>query len=907
MLGFDERGVASLDGQWEFFPGDHDLQDLDGAAGAPIRVPSLWEVEGHLDLDGAAWYRRRFTLGPNMGEHWTVRFAAVMDLADVWLNGRHLGSHDNPFTPFELDATGALVAGTNVLDVRVVDPPVTDPEHLRMAHGKQGWMNSVFPSRPSLYMTYGGIWQPVTLRRHGPVTIRNIFVNGDPDDLRVTLEVENRAAGRLSANLSVDAVGMVARLDVVLEGGRQREVTAAFGPTAAERWAPEAPALHVASVHAVVDGGVSDRHSVRFGLRTVAVEGTRLVINGRPYRMKSALVQGFRAEELYAEGPRETIEEEVRAAQSMGCNTLRLHIKAFDPTYLDVCDELGMLLHCDIPVAEPIAHDDFGAPEESVLARRAVEAVQAQIRRDRNHPSVILWSLMNEVCLDRFEARHSPGYQRFARSLVAAARQLDPTRPMIENDWIEPEPDHVFAGDVLTAHWYGRLHAEYLDKLDRNATRWSGLDRPLFVTEFGDWGLPDMPVVPDPPFWDTRTTYAAGLAATLWPGTVGRFVTETQRYQGLSDRLQAEVFRRYDHLGGYCVTELTDVPHELNGLLDLRRRPKAIAVAEMTRANQVVLPMLHLDGLVAVAGEPLVARLYVANDGDTLEEVEVGLRFGSVAEPAVRVALGRLPGYRATAGGEVSLLAPVVRGSHDLIVTLRSAGTVVAENRYPIHVVGPPEAGLGVQVVGGEALGGALAAVGARAGDDGPLVVAEGALDVAAGDDARRRLERGEVVVVLAQREGASPHYPVPTTLGPVGTAWGSSVFHFTTDHGALPSFPRRNVLAAEDSTIQAHSVVSAIGGSPFPDTPLVIAYKPVPGAMTGTVVGATSVGSGRLIFCQYRLCERATRRDGAARALLADLLAWAHVPRPVVQRADSVMQDGRRAASYTFGLGVGR
>lgn len=907
MLAFDERGTASLNGQWEFFPGDHDRSDLDRLAAVPIAVPALWEVEGHLDLDGPAWYRRRFSAGGiKAGTHWTLRFGAVMDFADVWLNGRHLGSHDNPFTPFELDSTEGLQPGENVLDVRVVDPAVGDPEHVRMVHGKQGWMNAVFPSRPSLYMTYGGIWQPVTLRRHGAVVVRSIFVNGDPHALMVTVELENLAAGPRSVSLSIDAAGLAARLNVVVEAGRREQVTSVLGPTAAARWTPESPALHLASVHAVVDGHMSDRQVARFGLRTIVVEGTRFLLNDRPYRMKSALVQGFRAEELYAEGPREAIEKEVRAAQALGCNTLRLHIKAFDPTYLDVCDEMGMLLHCDIPVAEPIAHDDFGTPEESVLGRRAVEAVQEQIRRDRNHPSIILWSLMNEVCLERFEARHTAGYQRLVRALVAAARQLDPTRPLIENDWIEPEPDHVFEADALTAHWYGRLHADYLEQLDRDAARWRGLDRPLFVTEFGDWGLPDMPVVADPPFWDTRTTYAAGLAATLWPGSVARFVVETQRYQGLSDRLQAEVFRRHDHLGGYCVTELTDVPHELNGLFDLHRRPKGIAVAEMRRANQVVLPMLRLDGLVAVAGEEVVAELVVANDAEPLEEVEVGLRFGGQAEPPVRVGLGLLPGYRATAGGEVSVVAPRVPGSHDLVLTLRSAGRLVSENRYPLHVVAPPAAGLVVQVAG-DGLEPALRAVGARTGADGPLVIGEGALDTVAGREARRRLEGGEVVVVLAQGPEASPHYPVATTLGPVGTAWGSSVFHFTTDHGALPSLPRRNVLVAEDSTIQARSVVSQIAGAPFPDTPLVIAYKPVPGAMTGTVVGATTVGSGRLVFCQYRVCDRATRRDGAARVLLADLLGWACVPRPALERREMAMPDGRRAAAYTFPVGVAR
>lgn len=66
--------------------------------------------------------------------------------------------------------------------MRVVDPVLDDPEHLRLAHGKQGWANEVFPSRPCLYMTYGGIWQSVVLCRHGPVILDGVFVNGDPDD-----------------------------------------------------------------------------------------------------------------------------------------------------------------------------------------------------------------------------------------------------------------------------------------------------------------------------------------------------------------------------------------------------------------------------------------------------------------------------------------------------------------------------------------------------------------------------------------------------------------------------------------------------------------------------------------------------------------------------------------------------
>ncbi len=920
---FDSSRTASLDGEWDFFPGDHALAELDRLAPTTIRVPGLWEAEGHIDLDGVAWYRRRFHLDDIEG-HWSLRFGAVMDGADVYLNGIRIGGNDLAFTPFELDAGAALLVGHNELAVRVVDPALDDPDHLRTAHGKQGWANHVFPSRPSLYMTYGGIWQSVTLRRHGPLTVGDVFVNGDPGDLVVSAHVVNRGPA-IAGQLGVRTLGLVRELEVDLPADGRARLEARFGAVVADHWRPEHPVLHDAIVDVRGAGRLSDSTVVRYGLRVVRIEGGRILVDGEPYRMKSVLVQGFRADRLYAEGDRDQIREEVAAAKAMRFNTLRLHIKAFDPTYLDVCDEMGMLLHCDIPVAEPIAYEEMGG--ETVLTRRCVAAARDQVRRDRNHPSIVLWSAMNEIGLGRFEIRRWPGYEQFVRAVVGAVQEEDPTRPVIENDWVEPDPHEVLLSPILTAHWYGRLHRDYLDKLESASARWAGVGKLLFVTEFGDWGLPEMPPEPDPPFWDTRAVYAAGLAQTLWPGPVGRFLIETQRYQGLSDRLQMEVFRRHHHIGGYCLTELTDVPQELNGVLDLGRRPKPLAVAEVARGNQTVLPMLQLESLVVPAGGRVQAPLYVANDGPALADVTVEARFGDSApamspeqllaidgsdlptaqvegrfrETASELRLGDVPSHGVAGGGPVVVMAPAVPGSHDLVLRLRAGDELVAENRYPIHVVVQRPAPFPVRLIGSGPTAEALRSVAAVVGDDGTTIVAEGALDGATGAELAERLGRGEVVVVLAQSADAAEHYPAPVRLQALETVWGSTLFTFATDHGAIPSLPRRNVLVAEDSTIQASSVVSSIGGQPFPDTPVVIAYKPVPNAMTGTVLGSHGVGAGRLVFCQYRLASGAASGDSAACALLADVVRWAAVPRPVIESDVVIKDDGRRLYNYCW------
>ena len=923
---FDSLGHASLDGTWEFFPGDVARDELDRLHAVDIPVPGLWEANGHLDLDGAAWYRRRFELD-DVESCWTLCFGAVMDLAEVHLNGTHLGGHDLPFTPFGFDATEAVATGTNTLDVRVVDPPLGDPEHLRMPHGKQGWMNHVFPSRPSLYLTYGGIWQSVELRRHGPVVVAEVFVNGDPDDLVVEVELENRLDAPVTAGLGVRTLGRVVGREVDIRARSRTTVHVSLGRTDAPRWSPASPALHDVVVDTRVGGVPSDLRTACFGLRTVRVDGSQILVNDEPYRMKSVLVQGFTAEELYAEGDRAAIEHEVAAAMAMGFNTVRLHIKAFDPRYLDVCDELGVFVHCDLPVAEPIDHEAMGG--DTVLVDRCVRAIDEQVRRDRNHPSIILWSAMNELCDGRHEARRWPEYEHFARTLVAAVQAADGTRPVIENDWVEPDPDYIFTSPIVTAHWYGQLHADYFAKIEAACRRWSGLGRPFYVSEFGDWGLPDMPALADPAFWDTRAIYEVGLTSTLWPSTIGRFIRETQRYQGLADRLQAEVWRRHDDIGGYCLTELTDVPHELNGLLDLHRRPKPLAVAEVSRANQPVLPMLELATLVAEAGAPLAAQVHVANDGPALEAVDVELRFGDSTEPLAMDELAAVPGatpdldafadrfsesvcgvldvpnvdaHGVSHLGAVSIVAPAVPGNHDLLVRLRAGGELVAENRYPIHVVSTEPAAVTVRACASARTLAALSAVGASVADGGDvLVVGEGDLDADAGDAARHVLAEGGVVVVLAQAPPAAEHFPVPVELVEVATAWGSTVFHFTTDHGALPSLPRRNVLVAEDSTVQATSVVGAVAGAAFPDTPVVIAFKPVPGALTGTVVGALDADRGRLVLCQYRLVDRADDGDVAARALLADVLRWASVPAPVMDARRETKADGRSTTTYRW------
>ena len=192
---------------------------------------------------------------------------------------------------------------------------------------------------------------------------------------------------------------------------------------------------------------------------------------------------------------------------------------------------------------------------------------------------------MNEVGGERVPVRQGPGYEGFARRIYREIRGTDPTRPVIENDWMEPDPDYVFESPILTAHWYGRLSPRYVAELETRLATWARGERPLLMSEFGDWGLPDLEV-DEGAFWSYRDQLVRLIASAQWPASTADFVLGTQRYQGLADRFQVELFRRSAGVIGWCVTELTDVPQEFNGLLDLRRQPKGPAYDELRRARR---------------------------------------------------------------------------------------------------------------------------------------------------------------------------------------------------------------------------------------------------------------------------------------------------------------------------------
>lgn len=816
--------TSDLSGIWRFKPG--------GGEWTQIKVPSFWEAAGHLDLDGVATYEREIELE---GVSWaTLEFDAVADLCRVFLNDDLVGSHEVGFTPFVIDVSGLLTDGTNTIRVEVEDPAEGTPLHLNTIQGKQGWANRFFRSPPSLYLTYGGIWQPCRLVAHGPVYLSDLWCDMNPIEPTIRFTAENRSSEDLEAVVIVRAFGGAESAVLAIKAGSSSNGVVRFPGHGLARWSPETPHLYEITASAEVAGEVSHEQTLKTGLRTFERIDDDFLLNGKPYRMRSALHQGFWPRGLYALDE-ELAERDVRLAREVGFNTLRTHLKSFEPKWLNEADRAGLLLHCDLPIGEPL--EDKSVSPQTDFGRRCLSAAFEQVKRDRSRPSIIMWTLMNEVGLHREDLLRSPGYIELARELGRVVGELDPARPAIENDWVESS-DLLYSSDLRSPHWYGRATSGFATELNDHLRDTEGGHGPLFVTEFGEWGLPMQESGAE--FWDNEKELARIVAEAGWPRDYDSFAQASQRHQGWADRLHAEQLRTAPHVLGFCLTEWTDVPHEMNGLISLRRNPKEAAIEAFRTALADVAPIAVLDRYAFAAGETVEMRLFLSNWSQedlaaTKIQASLGEEFFAAEVPPV------LAGTVVSVG-EVTLRVPA--GVKELVLDWEGACTI-----YPVSVFEDPMPFV-VEVTGSDSLAAALGSV-----SGAEVLVATGPFNLEKTARLEREVESGRRVILLAD-QGSLPFFgeteAIPTAWGPTPFLFGDgSIFEGFLGPEVYHCFPKAAI--------------------PFLRGPVGVVVAP-PIGRWGSVVAVSSFGAGRAAACLLPLGWGLKNGRGFERHLLSEL-----------------------------------
>ncbi|HST04977.1 MAG TPA: glycoside hydrolase family 2 TIM barrel-domain containing protein [Chloroflexia bacterium] len=665
------RLQQSLAGTWQF------MVDPDGTADPlslvldrQISVPLPWQA-AFPDLQqysGYAWYRRSVTLDESwLAGEVLLQFGAVDYWCQVYVNGQLAGEHEGGYTPFSLPVRQYLHSGSNDITVKVYDsvqdgifiprwpdypddngnngPPFNAED---IPHGKQEW-----------YVNAGGIWQDVTLVAVPPRWIEHVRVTTDIHTGTATVAIELASTpGRQEGEALRVSIRGQEKVSVELATDAQQDnYVATIQVANPHLWDTNDPYLYTLTVARIEgDSSMADEMSVRFGFREISTQDGRILLNGEPIYLLSALDQDMYADTIYTVPSEGFLRDEFRKAKELGINCLRCHIKPPDPIYLDLADEMGLLVWAEIPswrtfyLRGSIHKNQLDLPE--TIQRRVERTLREMLRRDCNHPSVIIWTIVNEDWGTSLPLSASD--REWVSGMYDLCKQLDPTRLVVDNS---PCPHawgpniHVHS-DLDDFHFYANIPdqaASWETTVEQFGLRpvWTFSSHgeakrtgkePIVLSEFGNWGLPNLSALrsaaggKDPawfalgPWWSTwdgepgwprgvdERFARLGLGA-IW-GNYDAFAEATQWHQYEALKFEIEAMRRQPGIAGYVITELADIYWESNGLLDFYRNPKAYhALFASINSPDVMVPTIHRYAYWD--DEQATARLYISRYSPT--------------------------------------------------------------------------------------------------------------------------------------------------------------------------------------------------------------------------------------------------------------------------------------------------
>jgi beta-galactosidase len=672
MKKFKTRQIFDLSGEWDIIFGDeieniasssvHGSWPISQQKG--IQVPGIWNLE-YPNKEGIGYYRKTFLL-PERLLNKSVRlcFGGVTYHASVWLNGAFVGSHEGGYTPFSFDATPFLrVDEENQLVVRVIGLSkkrnVGGFELLKVPASKQTW-----------YYVYAGLWGNVYLESIPAINITSFFITPDlaNKDFLVEITVENKTCEIVPIELCLnvfqtddkEVTSLQERYD--LSPGRFA-YKYNFELASPIPWNLENPHLYQAILS--LGNEYDDYKDVvieRFGMRDFTVREGEFFLNGKPIFLKVTLNQPNYPKTLIVPPTQGMIEKEIRLIKDAGFNMARMHIRPAPPGYLELADEIGLLIYAESPLA--------WIKESPRLVDHGKRELREMILRDQNHPSVVIWGILNEN-------RHCNAIIR--DEMFRYVRSLDPTRVVIDNSggtmaidqdfgWIDeahilPNRDstpqkvrdlHLYIGSILPERVYDWLRnlkkgvnsrplldsgmgfLPIIEKFDQCMVDFDGK---VFVSEIGCGGFTDLDRTVDG-FGDQKQLLDAwelekirndlheGFALRKLErvfGSIQNLVQVCCRQQVMANRSQIEAIIQNPDISGFGLTQLNDVAWEFQaGILDLWRNPKPVYY-ELCRLNKDTVAILHPKKFITTHDKPISIEACVIHRLEPAEGVLVSI------------------------------------------------------------------------------------------------------------------------------------------------------------------------------------------------------------------------------------------------------------------------------------------
>jgi beta-galactosidase len=433
------RSTVSLNQDWKFIRQDVKSgwrERMNDEHWTSVSIPHCWNTtdvhdtrnfsdgyeEYHAYYRGPGWYRRHFSLGTVAnGKKVFLEFEGANQTAEVWVNGHYIGKHVGGYTGFSYDVTDHVRFGKkeNLLAVRVDNSYDYD-----------------VPPHTADFIMYGGLYRDVRLVTTDRVFAEDAFITTPEMDesaakVMVQTDVRNDTEANRVITLITNVVNSEGEIEATAKSSQEIEPGLSFQfqqMTPAipypKLWSPANPVLYSVYSTILVDDQPMDEIETPFGFRWYSFDSNEgFSLNG-----KSLKLRGVNKHQDYLGFgnaiPDSLQVQDIQIIKDMGANFIRLAHYPHDPAVLDACDRLGLMVWAEIPLVNSVGGEAF--------AENTRQMMREMIRRDRNHPSIILWGITNESAMGFANKEQVPVAAKLLEELNALTHQADPSRLTVQ-------------------------------------------------------------------------------------------------------------------------------------------------------------------------------------------------------------------------------------------------------------------------------------------------------------------------------------------------------------------------------------------------------------------------------------------------------------------------------------------
>lgn len=487
--GVPPRVHECFDFNWRFHLGDvPEAREapFDDSSWRVLDVPHDFSVEGDFSATnfscsgylpgGIGWYRKTFTVPAEwQGRTVSIQFDGVSAKGEVWLNGQSVGGRPWAYTTFVCDLTPYLkFGGTNVLSVRVDHSAMDDTRY----YGGSGIYRHVWLSATEqLHVRHDGVFvtTPEVSQRNARVvvetTVENQVAASDIELLTELLGPGGEVVGTSGTNSTIDT------------GGR-KILSQEFPVSSPKLWSPDSPSLYTAVSTLRIGKQIVDQVDTPFGIRSIRFDPQKgFFLNDQPMKFKGVCLH-HTAGALGAAVPEASNERRLLLLKEVGCNAIRTSHNEPSPEFLDLCDRYGFLVVDEAfdewsgskrkwifgrNIGKPSLHGGYS----EFFSKWADADMQDMVLRDRNHPSVILWCIGNEMDYphDPYTEKNASVLTKDARRLVEAVRKGDTTRPITAALGAPELADRIGLEDQLDVVGYNYKLERMLQDMETHPNR----------------------------------------------------------------------------------------------------------------------------------------------------------------------------------------------------------------------------------------------------------------------------------------------------------------------------------------------------------------------------------------------------------------------------------------------------